>query len=205
MYTGKRAHETPLLAHESDAAALRSENAAIRERLEKLEQALLSSSTPSSSDTRDLSLRHNILPTPSASTPAVAEAEATKGYREDFLWLEGVGHGENTRLPSLSPTFRIRVARIEEIVKNTINGFYHEHDIPLPTLEEAAVFIDVHTTRIDPAQHFTHVPTRKSSSFLVTASLLMTSAPCQIKPTSTEYMRICGMASMLSLIVLSSF
>ena len=158
IFAGKRTQPASLRPSElDDTAALRSENAIIRERLEKLERIVLSG-TPSSSESRQSSLRQAILPSPSVSSPA--ETEATKGYREDFLWLEGVGNGENTRLPSLSPTFRIRIARIDEIVKSTINGFYHEHDIPLPTEEEAAVFVDVHTNRIDPAQHFTHVPTR---------------------------------------------
>lgn len=162
IFTGKRGLATPSRSSEpDDAAVLRSENAAIKERLEKLERIVLSGSTPSSSETRHSSSRRPVLPSPSVSTPA--ETEAHQSYREDFLWLEGVGSGENTRLPSLSPTFRIRVARIDEIVKNTINGFYHEHDIPLPTPEEAAVFVDVHTARIDPAQHFTHVPTRTNT------------------------------------------
>lgn len=155
VFTGRRGQASTQDSNE--AVSLRSENAAIKERLEKLERIVLSGSSVSS-DTRRPSVREAVLPSPSVSSPA--ETEAAKGYREDFLWLEGVGSGENNRLPSLSPTFRIRVAHVSEIVQNTINGFYHEHDIPLPTEEEAAIFVDVHTTRIDPAQHFTHVPTR---------------------------------------------
>lgn len=99
------------------------------------------------------------LPTPTVSTPA--DIERNQGYKEDFLWLEGVGTGENGRLPSLSPPFRIRVSHVHEILEGRAKSAYHEHDIPLPLEDEAAVFLEYYTERIDPGQHFTHGPTCK--------------------------------------------
>lgn len=177
VFAGKRGPSTAAQQHHQDSnetAALRSENAAIRERLEKLEQVVLRGTPTSIGETRKPSLSRAAIPSPSTSTPA--ESEATKGYREDLLWLEGVGTSENARLPSLSPTFRIRVAPVSEIVKNSLSGLYHEHDIPLPNEEEAAIFVRTHTERIDPAQHFTHVPTRKSQSTIKCNALLK--EPC---------------------------
>ena len=128
----------------------------------RLEKALLNGNQPDAHSSAAIRLAagrkvEDVFPSPSASTPA--ETERAQTYHDDFLWLEGVGSGENTRLPSLAPTFRIRVVRVSEIFKNVSDGLYHEHDIPLPEEDETAVFLEYYTGRIDPGQHFSHVPT----------------------------------------------